>query len=219
MEQVQIIFHYFLRAISIKDILKHLPADKKSISKVYGETRTLIYQYMEDLKRNMQLGAENFAGMENGVVEIDETLMTHHNDEQMWVLGIFDRVTKELWCFCLPDRTAETIIPIIREHVKLGCRIYTDGWASYNSLTHEGYDHIVVPHVNGFGSGENTTNGIESCWSELKRLTNYYQGIQVTGEDPLESLQKHVNVGCWRRLNKNEDLLEALIHIIKIYYA
>ena len=70
--------------------------------------------------------------MENGVVEIDESLMIHHNDEQMCVLGIFDRVTKEL-CFCLPDRTAETIIPIIREYVKLGCRIYTDGWASYNS--------------------------------------------------------------------------------------
>ena len=84
-------------------------------------------------------------------------------------------------------------------------------------MTREGYDHQVVPHVNGFGSGENTTNGIESCWSELKRLTNYYQGIQVTGEDPLESLQKHVNVGCWRRFNKDEDLLKALIDVIKIY--
>ena len=51
--------------------------------------------------------------------------------------------------------------------------------------------NIVIPHVNGFGSGENTMKGIESCWSELKRLANQSQRIQPNNEDPLSSLQAY----------------------------
>jgi len=66
----------------------------------------------------------------------------------------------------------------------------------YNSIKDHGYDHIVVPHIHGFGHGENTTNGIESCWSEIK---NTNQTVS--------------------RLNKDEDLVQELIHIMKLYYA
>ena len=76
-----------------------------------------------------------------------------------------------------------------------------------------------MPHVNGFGFGENTTNGIESCWSEIKRLTNQSSGIQLSKEDSLKNLQAHVNVGVWRRQFKDANLVEELIHIMKMYYA
>jgi len=174
------------------------------------------------LKLSYQLGITppiNNEDQLSGIVEIDETLMTHHEGQQMWTFGIFDRVTKELRCFCVPDRTSQTLIPIIKEHVGPGSRIYSDGWAAYNTITNEGYDRIVVPHVNGFGSGENTTNGIESCWSEIKRLTNQSRGIQLSQEDALGDLQDHVNVGVWRRLYKDANLVDELAFIMKLYYA
>jgi len=211
MELCQIMFHYSPKNTSIKETEKHLPAQFKSISNIYAKLRTIISEYMESLKIGKKLGV-------TGPVEIDETLMTRHNGDQMWVLGIFDRVTKELWCYSLPDRTSGTLIPIITEAVAPGALVYTDGWSSYNSLTEEGFEHRVVLHVNGFGSGTETTNGIESCWSELKRLTKYYQGIQVDENDPLNNLLEYVNVGVWRRQNKNADLIQELIDIINMFY-
>ena len=45
--------------------------------------------------------------------------MTHHDGLQMWVLGIFDRVTKELWCFSLPNRTSQTLSPSSKNMLSL----------------------------------------------------------------------------------------------------
>ena len=119
----------------------------------------------------------------------------------------------------MSDWRAETLIPIIVSNVDAGCRIYTDGWASYAGLAEAGFYLRVVLHVDGFGSGQDTTNGIESCWSELKRLTNHSKGIWVSNEDPLGSLQQYVNVGCWRRNFKDQDLCLNLKEIISLYYS
>jgi len=218
MECIQVAFYHFIRQTQIKTVSKEMKISERAVSRLYSEVRTIISLYMEDLKVGRQLGIETD---DNGdaIVEIDETLMTHQNGLQMWVLGIFDRVTKDFWCWPVPDRTVETLIPIITQHVGQNARIYTDGWQSYTRLSREGYDHRVVPHVNGFGSGENTTNGIESCWSELKRLTHHSHGIQVNANDPIASLQQYVNVGCWRRQFKNEDLCRSLIEILTHYYS
>ena len=218
MELVQIMFHYFIRNDSMKEISKHLPAKTKAISNVYSKLRTAISDYMEALKLGGQLGIERMQGMEHGIVEIDETLMTHYNGQQMWVFGIFDRVTKELRCFAVQDRSRESLIPIIKEHVVPGAKIYSDGWLAYHNLEREGYRHTVVLHVDGFGSGSETTNGIESCWSELKRLTKQDQGIQLSDFNPLNSLQEYVNVGTWRRMSKGQNLIGELIDVIKYSY-
>lgn len=69
----------------------------------------------------------------------------------------------------VPNAKAETLLPIIDEHVKKGSTIITDGLASYNSLS-ENYTHKVIPHsekiycVDGFH-----TNSIEGFWSHIKR--------------------------------------------------
>ena len=188
-EAVQIVFHYFIRNTPINEVISKLPAEKVAVSKMYSKVRSLVSDYVEGLKVGRKLGMDPVNDVfKRGVVEIDESLITHHNGEQMWILGIFDRATKELFCFALPDRTSNTLIPIIKNFVDPSCRVYTDGWASYSSLKQEGYDHRVVLHVDGFGSGYHTTNGIESCWSEIKRLTNSSKGIQLSSSNPLTCL-------------------------------
>jgi len=220
MECIQIIFYHFIRNQSLKQVSNDMKISLTAVGRLYAEVRAIISQFIEDFKIGRQLGIESTDPLNHlPIVEIDETLMTHHNGGQMWVLRIFDRVTKELWCWALPDRRAETLIPIIVSNAGACCRIYTDGWESYSDLAEAGFDHRVVLHVDGFGSGQETTNGIESCWSELKRLTNHSKGIHVSNEDPLGILQQFVNVGCWRRNFKDQDLCSNLREIISLYYS
>lgn len=47
----------------------------------------------------------------------------------------------------------------------------------YSHLGNLGFRHIVVVHDIGFGEGFRITNGIESIWSQIKRLTGFYSGM------------------------------------------
>jgi len=111
------------------------------------------------------------------VVEIDESLFSHITEdgvrEQVWDLGIYDHGSDEFRMFVVPDRTSDTHIPVITDYVAPGTVIYTDGWRAYGGLGDLDYDDRVVLHVHGFGRGLDTTNGIESCWSQVKRLSNF----------------------------------------------
>ena len=69
----------------------------------------------------------------------------------------------------VPDAQAETLLPIIKERVKKGSTVITDGLTSYNQLSKD-YTHKVILHskriycVDGFH-----TNSIEGFWSHIKR--------------------------------------------------
>lgn len=56
-------------------------------------------------------------------------------------------------CFftAVPDRTARTLIPIIRTYVREGSMIYSDQWRPYQRLRSLGmYDHDDVNHSQEF---------------------------------------------------------------------
>ena len=69
----------------------------------------------------------------------------------------------------VPNAEKETLQPIIKDKVKKGSTIITDGWSGYNGLSEE-YTHKVIPHnkhiytVDGYH-----TNSIEGFWSHIKR--------------------------------------------------
>lgn len=127
------------------------------------------------------------------VVEIDEYLAFHspgdgrRTERQVWVLGIFDWASDEVRTFQVHNRTASILIPIIIENIATTpqnpTRIYTDGWAAYNRLNDEGFDHHVVPHNDGFGIGSETTNHIESFWSQLRHIIEFEYGVIPTDEE------------------------------------
>ena len=68
-------------------------------------------------------------------------------------------------------------------------------------MTNIGYIHRVVIHEEGFGAraGADTTNNVESLWSELKRLTHYDNGIHGGTKEPWVRVQHHIDAGFWRR--------------------
>jgi transposase-like protein len=68
----------------------------------------------------------------------------------------------------VPNRTAATLEPLIRQHVVTGSQVYTDEMTGYAGLREE-YVHQVINHAVAYVQGRVHTNGMENFWSLLKR--------------------------------------------------
>lgn len=68
----------------------------------------------------------------------------------------------------VPDARRVSVQPRIRETVKPGTTVYTDGLRSYQGLGDK-YTHEVIDHAERYVEGRVHTNGIENFWSLLKR--------------------------------------------------
>ena len=69
-------------------------------------------------------------------------------------------------------------MPIIKGQIIEKSTLYTDGWAAYDGLIVNGYDHYRVFHSeNEFARGKCHVNGIESFWSYAKRRLAKFNGI------------------------------------------
>lgn len=68
-----------------------------------------------------------------------------------------------------------TVMPIIREHIKIGTDVMSDEYRVYWTLHKEGYVHEVVNHAaKEYVRGNVHTNTIEGFWSQLKRSIRLY---------------------------------------------
>ena len=112
------------------------------------------------------------------VVEIDESKFGKRKYnrgkrvEGVWVFGGIERDSNPPKCFFTPvtDRSAATLIPIIKQWILPGTTIASDCWRAYSSLEQEGYIHTAVNHSIQFVSETGThTNNIESRWNALKK--------------------------------------------------
>ena len=112
------------------------------------------------------------------VVEIDESKFGKRKFNRgkgvdgVWVFGGIERDSHPPRCFFVTvnDRSADTLIPIIKRWILPGTTIYSDCWRSYSTLVLEGYVHATVNHSVEFKSESGThTNNIESRWNAVKR--------------------------------------------------
>lgn len=92
------------------------------------------------------------------------------------VFGLLKRHGK-VFTQVISRATQEEILPIIRQTVRSGSDIYSDGWRSYDALAIYGYNHKKVKHEdNEFADGDRHINGIESFWSYTKRRLAKFNG-------------------------------------------
>ena len=123
---------------------------------------------------------QNCIGGDGVEVEVDETLFVKRKYErgrvpkQVWVFGGIERNSKK--CFLVPlidkDRSANTLIPIIKQFIKPGSVIYSDSWRAYSRLGEEGYTHYTINHKENFVHPNNPnihTQNIERLWLDLKQ--------------------------------------------------
>ena len=111
------------------------------------------------------------------VVEIDESKFgkrKYHRGRRVdgvWVFGGIERDSKKLFMVTVPDRSAATLIPIIKSYIIPGTKVLSDCWKSYDKLAEEGYIHGTVNHSVEFVNSEtgDHTQTIESTWRAVKR--------------------------------------------------
>ena len=119
------------------------------------------------------------------------------------VLGLLKRNGK-VYAQVIPDASREEILPIVRQTVKSGADIYTDGWRSYDALAVYGYNHKKVNHEkNDFAHEDVHINGVESFWSWTKRRLNKFNGI------PKYLFETNLLESEWR-FNHRNDILKIV---------
>ena len=118
------------------------------------------------------------------VVEVDESVFRKRKYNQgahrptQWVVGGFDRETKEGFLVPVPDRSAATMLPILCEWIEPGTTIYSEQWRAYSQLSQNGFGHETVNHSLHFRDPETGvyTNGIEGMWGNTKLKLQYMNG-------------------------------------------
>lgn len=112
------------------------------------------------------------------IVEIDEAKFGKRKYnrgrvvEGQWVFGGICRETKDCFFVAVQDRTAETLLALIKQHIRPGSIIHSDCFASYNNIEAElGHQHYTVNHSENFVDPTTGchTNTIESTWWSVKR--------------------------------------------------
>lgn len=184
---------------------------KKTISKIYNAARFAIHRQeitarvfhpiCEDsiLERENNYIWQRLAQGENQgnrrefynspACEMDESLMTHINGEQVWVVGAWDRAARRAIVEVVGnDRSGEVLARFVQTYIRTvpnnnqplaRTRIYHDGWRGYlfleepNSL----YESFTIIHEGrNFGHDIYSTNRIEGFWSDLRREARFARG-------------------------------------------
>ena len=124
------------------------------------------------------------------------------------VLGLRERNGK-VFAEIVPDASRRELLPIIRQTVKSGSDIYTDGWRSYDALAVYGYNHKKVNHQkNEFAREDIHINGVESFWSWTKRRLAKFNGV------PPSVFAMHLLESEWR-FNHRNDILNQIRKLIR----
>ena len=104
----------------------------------------------------------------------------------VWLFGGIERVSKRKFIIPLhkkgQDRSAKTLIPLIKKYIRSGSIIISDGWAAYGSLSNEGYSHRVINHSENFVHPEDRsvhTQTVEQLWRNIKEWAKRF-GMRTT---------------------------------------
>ena len=140
--------------------------------------------------------AFKMGGPEGGPVEVDETFVGP-NTKRMHasklakrklgtnyklgipVMGMLDRELRQVRAKVVPNVKREVLQNEILNNIEHKAIIYTDGWASYDTLKAKEFIHETVNHVEEYVRGNVHTQGIENFWSLPKRsLRGTYVAVE-----------------------------------------
>ena len=175
--------------------------------------------YLREVCADHLLANPSVIGGPGMTVEIDESLFVRRKNNvgrvfpRQWVLGGICRETKECFLYSVPDRSAQTLIPIIQQAVLSGSTVISDEWAAYNRLS-DFFTHETVNHSINFvdpQSGAHTQH-VERMWRAAKQRNKRHFGThrpmldsylcefmwrsRLQGADPFEVILAHI-VNFW----------------------
>lgn len=126
------------------------------------------------------------------------------------VFGLLKRGGK-VYTLMIADCRRDTLMPIIRRRIKPDSVVYSDTFASYNTLASEGYHHVRINHDQTLAEpGGRHINGIENFWNQAKRHLRKFNGV------PKESFYLFLKECEWRfNTGSASDQLNSLRKLTK----
>ena len=213
---IQLIF-FWVSEIPVTMAAKFANVSNKSAIQWYSFCRDICSYKMANLTQ--LLGGENI------IVEIDESLMFKRKNnlgrviQQHWIFGMYDISLKKGYLISVPNRSSETLLPIIQRWIHASSIIHSDQWSAYNALSSLGFTHATVNHFQNFVNLVNnvTTNHVEAFWCRIKRRLKYICGSQENGKwDHLdEACYRHWYEFCNDKIWQNLNMF--LVHISERY--
>ena len=85
---------------------------------------------------------------------------------------LVEKIDQKKFVKLVPDRSEETLLPIIQTHIKPETTIMSDEWKAYYNLDKYGYIHKKINHSQNFVHPEDPsthTQNIENSWRYLKQ--------------------------------------------------
>ena len=153
-------------------------------------------------------------------VEVDESLFSKRKNHQgrvlpqQWVFGGICRQTRASFMFTVPDRSAQTLLPIIQQSILPGTTIMSDMWAAYGGIGAMGFQHLQVNHTYNFvdpNTGAHTQN-VENSWMCAKKRNKRQHGTRRT------MIDSYLCEWMWRQRNRNNNLFDKIIQDIVAYF-
>jgi len=146
----------------------------KELQRQLGVTYKTAWRMAKQIRSLMTQGKNPL----EGTVEMDETYIGGRRrgskrgrgaEHKQAVVGIAQR-QGTVRVQHVENVKSATLMPMLRENVKLGSAVMTDEFPAYNRVSKDGYLHEVIQHaIKEYVRGNVHTNTIEGFWSQVKR--------------------------------------------------
>lgn len=154
----------------------------------------------------------------SGEVELDESYFgSRHQkgkrgrgaENKHIVFGIYKRNGK-VYTEIVKNVKAKTLQAIIKGKVSFDTTLYTDGFRSYDSIVHLGYQkHFRIYHQENYAIGNIHINGIEGFWGYAKVRLVKFRGLSKN------TFYLHLKECEFRFNYRNHDLYKMMLKITK----
>jgi transposase-like protein len=125
------------------------------------------------------------------------------------VFGIYKR-NGRVYTEIVKNVKAKTLQQIIRGKVSFDATVYTDGFRSYDSIVHLGYQkHFRIYHQESYGKGDVHINGIEGFWGYAKVRLVKFRGLSKN------TFYLHLKECEFRFNYRKQDLYKVLLKMTK----
>ncbi|KCZ80334.1 hypothetical protein H312_02271, partial [Anncaliia algerae PRA339] len=136
--------------------------------------------------------------------------------QAQWVFGMIERNSKKCVLLPVPDRSANTLIPLINQYILPGSTIISDCWTSYNRIEeNDTFSHLTVNHSYNFLNPEDNlihTQNIENCWLHAKNKLKRQYGTRR------EMLEGYLYEFMFKRKYEKNKRLKQLIIILRTVF-
>ena len=186
--QIELI-KYFCAGTTARSAAQLSGINRNTAILFFHKLREVIYAHLE----------KNTPPHFSGEVEVDESYFGGRRKGKRGrgaggkvpVFGLLKR-KGEVYVAIIPNASANTLFPIIRQKIKPDSIVYTDSFRTYDALDVSEFHHMRINHSKLFANKHNHINGIENFWNQAKRHLRSFNGI------PRQHFHLYIKESEWR---------------------